>query len=513
MKNKILNSILKKFGLQVTNSDTDQGWRPFDGFSFGNAAKVTLTNQTALTISTVFAAMSAISEDIAKLPIDVSQVDGEKRIQLNDHPLNLLLNRQPNPLTNAMTLRETLTGHALGWGNGYAEIQRDTGGKAIALWMLRPDMVQIKRLDNGSLLYEFRNKKGGTIKILGEDVFHIHGLGFDGIQGYNVIQMARETLGLAKATEVFGGTFFGNGCNQSAVLRHPNNLIAPAQDRLREQIQKHHNGVTNAHKLLILEEGMELAGNTIPPDDSQFLQTREFSVVEICRWFRIPPIKVQDLSRSTFNNIEQQNINYVTDSLTGWLTRWESEIWSKLLTPLDKSMGVSVKHNVNALLRGDIKSRGIFYKTMWSLGAFSTNEIRSLEDMNPVDGGDKHFVPLNHTTLQQAGSTTVASPIAAMVDDISGRLAAVEVRAISSYIAKNESDDLYKARVNKFYDKHEEYISVALKPLDSMGCKAVVIFDDLTIKTKIHAGIPFSLDTNRRKQEIKEVILRAMNDV
>ena len=515
---KTLNKIRDGLGRWFNNSASwvnERGWFPIFN-NFINTAMQKINNNTALSISTVFAAIRAISEDIAKMPVHIFRTEGENRVPQPRHRLDTLLNFSPNPLMDAMSFRETIIAHAQGWGNGYAEIVRNAAGEAVQLWPLRPDRVRIKKTDDGRLIYEWTNEKGGTQKIDGRDVFHVHGLGFDGLVGYNVIQYARETLGLAAATEKFGGTFFGNGCNQSGNLRHPQTLSKPAQQRLREQIEQTHQGVANAHKLLILEEGMEFVSNIVAPEQSQFLQTRQFGVIEICRWFRIPPSKVQDLNKSTFNNNEQQNINYVTDSLTSWIKRFELEIWNKLLTEAEQLQGFYAKHNVASLLRGDVKARGLFYKIMWSLGAFSTNEIRAFEDMNPIDGGDQHFVPLNHTPITEAGQNQnpgVASPANLIVSNIARRIAAAEIREVEKHIEHRKDDAKFQDWVAAFYEKHEKYVTDSLEALDAFGFDEPVNIDNLTLKAKLTAGMDVDLDIGQRKDHVKAYILGAMSHV
>lgn len=492
-----------------------RGWSSIGGF-FANTAKVVINNDTALSISTVFAAINAISQDIAKMPKHVFKAEGPNRVPQPGHSLDRILNKQPNPFMNAMDFWETMIAHALGWGNGYAEIQRDAAGNPVALWLLRPDRVSnIRRRTDGGLVYTWTNEKGGTENIRGEDIFHLKGLGYDGVVGYNVIAKGRETMGLAAATEKFGGTFFGNGCNVGNIITTEKKLSTEAQKRLRQQINDVHGGVLQGHKTMVLEEGMMFAKDTIPPEESQFLQTRQFSVIEICRWFRIPPSKVQDLNNSTFNNNEQQNINYVTDSLTGWIARIENEMWSKLLSESEQVGGYYVKHNVAALMRGDVKARGLFYRTMWGIGVFSTNEVRAFEDLNPIKNGDQHFVPMNMTSLENPKpvDAQVVSPAESIVDNIAGRLAKAEIAEVSKHIIHRASDGgKFLEWVDKFYGKHNDHVQNACQPLTIFNKKLQLKVKDLTLRDSILAGDDVDLDVDNRKQHIKAVLLGAISD-
>lgn len=365
----------------------------------GTRSGVPVSNESALQISAVFACIRNISEDVAKVPLKMYRKTGNERERI-DHPLFDLLNHQPNPEMGSMDFRQTLTAHALGWGNGYAEIQRNINGDVKALWPLHPKRVKPQRLENDQIVYEVTQDDGSIKNIRPDFMLHVKGLGDDGVIGYNVIQFARENLGLAKAAETFGGAYFGNNTVMGGVLKHPANLSKNAQDRLLRNIKDKHQGADKAHNLMILEEGMTFEKTVIPPEESQFLETRQFSVPEICRWFRMPPHKVADLQRATFSNIEHQDLEYVKDCLTAWFKRWEQSIWSKLLTDRDIQGGVYAEHSAEGLLRGDIQSRYQAYQIALgnnnNPGFMTINEVRALENLNPLDGGDELFSPQEH---------------------------------------------------------------------------------------------------------------------
>jgi HK97 family phage portal protein len=509
-----------KFSAVASTASCGRTWFPVGGGNFLNLSKQKVNNDSALTLSPWYAGINAISGDTAKLPVDIQRSQGERRLNLVDHTLHRLLNFQANPLMDAMTFRQTILAHAIGWGNGYAEIQRDALGNAIALWLLRPDMLsRIEKTKDGRLIYEFSNTCGGTARLDSKDVFHVHGLGYDGIVGYNVVRYAAESIGLGIAAQKFGGAFFGNGCNQSGSLTTEQKLSEPAQERLRAQIKKHHGGVEDSNKLLVLEEGLKFEGNLIPPDDAQFLQTRQFQVIEVARFLRIQPHKLASLERSTFSNIEHQNIDYVTDSLDPWIKRFELEVWNKLFTETEQSQGYYAKLNVNALLRGDVKTRSMYYKLMLNNGVMSINEVRALEDMNPIENGDIHFVPMNMLPLERAdelgkkesSSTSQAEP---MVENIAGRLAKAECSEVGKHIAHRADDeDKFNEWMRAFYKKHDKYVENAIAPLKVFNADMVVDVMDLTLKTKLMAGGTVDLTVENRKQYIKAVLFGALKNV
>lgn len=483
---KLVDNILKRLGYINIKGETSNGtWTPLSlTGTFTNTSGEKVNNQTALTVSSLFACIRNVSEDIGKVPLKVFKREGKFRYEQSDHPLTRLLHFQPNPEMTASSFRETLNAHAMGWGNAYAEIERDVFGNPLYLWPLRTDRVTMYR-EKGTdkIFYRVRTKSGSHSDIWAKDMLHIHGLGSDGITGYNIVQYAVQSIGATIGMDKFAGSYFANGMNQSGTLTHPKHLSKEAQDRLRKQMEDKYTGASKAHRLLIIEEGMEFSNNTIDPKASQMIETRQFSVAEFCRWLRVPPHKVADLTRSTYSNIEEQNIDYVQDCLLGWFTRWEQFLWIKLLNDNEKSSGYYFKHAVEGLLRGNIKARYIAYVQMLNRGVFSINEVRGKEDMNPVPGGDKRFVPVNSMPLEDAGQqNNNNNNTDAIINDMAQRLASAEIKEIEKHIVHAETDpDKFRDWLSNFYVKHYEYISKTIKPLFEGKNKSVNL-DCLSMK-------------------------------
>lgn len=468
--NKIIKKVLNKMGFySMSQLVSDRLWHPLSLRGFGNTAKQKVTNDTALTVSTFYACIRNVSEDIAKLPLGLFRPDGEDRIAVTDHPLVNLIRYQPNPDMTAFSLREAMNAQMMGWGNAYMEIQRDAGGRPQYLWPLRPDKVTLFRTqipmppDNRlRLFYRVQTDRGQAVDIWAEDIIHLHGLGFNGVTGYNIVSYASQSLGTGRSMDKFSGAFFGNGLSPSGTLEHPNTLSQEAQDRLRNQMDAVHSGADQAFKTMVLEEGMKWATKSVDPKASQMVETRRFSVTEFCRWLRVPPHKVADLSRATFSNIEEQNIDYVQDALTGWGTRWEQALRWKLLSPAEQAAGYYFKHNYAAMLKGDVTRRSAFYREMWDRGILSINEIRALEELNPIDGGATHFVPMNFQPLAQA--TSPSAP-AAVVADAAQRIVKHEAAARASLQKKHGSDFSEEQFIDHFKFKHIDYSRAVLAPL------------------------------------------------
>lgn len=383
-------------------------------FLFGRTTSGKPVNErTAMQTTAVYACVRILAEAVASLPLHVYeyQDDGGKKL-VYDHPLYYLLHDEPNPEMTSFVFRETLMSHLLIWGNAYAQIIRDGAGRVLGLYPLLPDKMEVQRDDRGNIYYVYsRNsdenpmfKEYGNIKLKAEDVLHIPGLGFDGLIGYSPIAMAKNAVGMTLACEEYGASFFANGANPGGVLEHPGVLKDPS--KVRESWNSVYRGVNNAHKIAVLEEGMKYQQIGIPPEEAQFLETRKFQINEIARLYRIPPHMVGDLDKSSFSNIEQQSLEFVKYTLDPWVIRWEQSLQRSLLLPGEKGK-YFIKLNVDGLLRGDYQSRMNGYAVGRQNGWFSANDIREMENMNPIpdeEGGNLYLVNGAMTKLADAGA-------------------------------------------------------------------------------------------------------------
>lgn len=358
-------------------------------------AGVIVTPDNAMQSAAVFACVRILAESIAALSLILyeRQADGGKQ-RATGHPLYSLLHDLPNPEITSYELRETLIGHVALRGNAYAEIVRNNGGRVIEIWPLRPDRMTVQRI-NGRLWYGYTVTPGRPEEMISEDkIWHIRGLSFNGLVGYSVIAYARQAVGLAVAAEEFGARLFQNNTRPAGVITHPDELSQAAQDRLTKNWEATYGSLANAHKTAILEEGMDYKTIGIPPNDAQFLETRKFQIQEIARVFRIPPHMLADLDRATFSNIEHQSIEFIRDTLRPWLVRIEQSISRDMLTPAERARYYP-EFLIDSLLRGDITARYSAYAQARQNGWLSANDIRQMENMNPISGGDQYLVPLN----------------------------------------------------------------------------------------------------------------------
>ena len=371
----------------------------------------TVNEFTAMQTTAVYSCVRILAEAVASLPLHVYRYKENGKERVYNHHLYHILHNEPNTEMSSFVFRETLMSHLLIWGNAYAQIIRDGAGRVVALYPLLPNKMTVSRDKNGEIYYIYTTtsdenpnfKDYGSVVLRKQDVLHIPGLGFDGLVGYSSIAMAKNAVGMTIATEEYGASFFANGANPGGVLEHPGVLKDPK--KVRDSWNEVYRGTANAHKIAVLEEGMKYQQIGIPPEEAQFLETRKFQINEIARLYRIPPHMVGDLEKSSFSNIEQQSLEFVKYTLDPWVIRWEQAMQRSLLLPKEKQE-FFIRLNVDGLLRGDYQSRMNGYSVARQNGWLSANDIREMEDMNPIpdkEGGNLYLINGNMTKLKDAG--------------------------------------------------------------------------------------------------------------
>lgn len=385
----LFGRILSAFRSSPNNPSTSLA-NPASWMFDGSASKtgIAITEDSAMRLSAVFGAVRVISETIASLPWMVKQdFEGSTR-NAAAHPINQLIH-SPNGMMTDFNFRESCQAHLCLHGNAYIAIKRNEAGQPVSLIPVHPDRVKVKVYKDE----KFYTIDDGKETFDDTEMIHIVGLSFDGIVGKSVIEAARESIGLGLAADQFGGSFFGNGANVSAVLTHPGRLSDDAYKRLMASWQRRYAGLDNAHKTAILEEGMNLQKVSISPSESQFLETRQFGVVDIARFFRIPLAYLGSLENSsTRANIEEQGIQFQRNTILPWVKRWEAEFNRKLFPNGNEYY---IRFNMDGLLRGDISSRYSSYATARQWGWLSVNDIRKFEGLDNIDNGDTYLQPLN----------------------------------------------------------------------------------------------------------------------
>ena len=377
---------------------TDVGWiTRFTGIRASSG--VTVTDKTALRLSAVYACVRVLAESIASLPLITYKrraVRGKDRAV--GYYLYPILHDIANDEMPSYIWRETMQGHVALTGNAYSEIEYDEYWRVKALWPLRPDRTFPERdPTTGEIRYYTTLANGQGIILPSYRVLHIPGLGYDGLKGYNPIELAKEAIGLALAAEEHGARFFGNGARPGGLLKHPGRFKDEAvARRIRESFEAIHGGLSKSNRVALLEEGMDYQQISIPNDQAQFLETRQYQVADIARLFRIPPHMIGDLTRSTNNNIEHQGIEFVTMTLRPWLVRWEQYINWKLFTPKERRQ-YFVEFLADGLMRGDLKSQYDALSVAINNGWMCPDEAREILNHNPMPNGQGEIyrVPVN----------------------------------------------------------------------------------------------------------------------
>jgi HK97 family phage portal protein len=403
-----MGRILKRWssmtGLSLENPNNwGKIWR-----STASGSGVEVDEFSALFNIDVFTCVRIISETIAQLPFPVyKRLDGGGKERAPNHPLYDVLGSNANEEMTAFTLKETLQGHLLTWGNAYAYIERNDIGDCIGLWPLLPDRTHPFRINN-ELFYYTRIKKlptadpGDSRVFPAKDVFHIPGMGYDGLVGYSVIGHLRESIGLGVAQEQFAARFYSNNTVPPVALVLPKgHLKEEDKDRILASWNEEHRGVNKQWKTAILEEGMDIKTIGLPLQDAEFLHTRAFTRTQILGFFRVPPHMVGDTEKTTSygQGVEQQQIAFTMFTIAPWAVRWEQIVDKKLmLRPRDDRY--FAEFLVDGLQRSDIKTRFDAYQAAWGKW-MTTDEIRARENMNayvapddPNDAGKTLFVPL-----------------------------------------------------------------------------------------------------------------------
>ena len=373
-------------------------WFPRSGGYYGTESGIMVNAETSMRVSAVFACVRILAWTIASLPLPIYRrmtPRGKKRAV--NHPLYALLHDAPNPEQTSFQFRALLMTHVALWGNAYAEIEADALGNIIALWPLPPWRVEpLRSKTTGSLYYEVALPDGTKKEIPAYSMLHIMGIGTDGLKGLSVIGVARQSIGLSLAAEEFGARFFGGGANMGGVAEAPGKLDDKTYKRLKDSLDEKYSGLGNAHRILLLEEGLKYTRVGIPPNDAQFLETRKFQITDVARIFGIPSFMINDTEKTSSwgTGIEQMGIGLVVYTMRPWCVNWEQEIQRKLLIGDPEYFAEFL---LDGLLRGDTASRYASYAIGRQWGWLSADDVLELENRNPLpdNQGSIYLNPLN----------------------------------------------------------------------------------------------------------------------
>ena len=503
IKLNILNRIKGTFRGATSGFANPQQWFS-DALNAGGTSYTgaTVNRESALSISAVYACIRVLSESTSSLPLHVYKRTLEGKEKATGHPLYKVLHSIPNAEMSAMQMRESLLTNVLLYGNAYAQIIRNKASQVVGLYPISSDRVEMQRIDK-QLIYKI---EGAPREFYNRyDIFHLKGMSFDGIQGLSILKYGKQSMGLNLGVRQYGASLFENGGRPSGIIEYPGKLDDQGAKNLKASWNRQHQGLSNANKTAVLEEGAKFNPISIPPEDAQFIATYKLSIEDIARFYNVPLHMIAHLDRATFSNIENQALGFVVNTLRPWLVRIEQEITRSLIAPHEQGIYFA-EHTVDGLLRGDSKSRNESYAVARNNGWMSANEIRRLENMDNLGPiGDIFLIPLNMSNADQLleeeskeleEKQAVSKPQLRefRVNRSKNRLRIRNnfkklFKNAAERIVKRETNDLKKAAskhlttrsgdgfekyLDKYYDKHAKYIDKTLKPVLSVYAKEII---------------------------------------
>lgn len=464
-----------------------QGRAPHDDFWYypiGNmtAAGVRISPQTALAITTMFACALVMGQTMGMLPVHLFKRLGPGKGQERavGHPLYRIIHRRPNRWQTAYQWRQMMQWHLMLRYNAYSEILYDRRGHVDELIPLHPDRVKVERYKGADNVVNFRyrvkDENGGNERVLVRgEVFHVRGLTSDGVEGFLPLDAQRESLGEALAAQSYSSRHLQNDARPGGVLEWPGHFKDDEEARkFRQSWQEAQTGA-NRGKTAVLQKGMTWKDMGVKNTDLQFVELRKLKGYDIAAMNRMPPHKVGLMDRATFTNIEHQGIEFATDTVQPWCVNWEEELSAQLLLEGEQEE-FYFEFAMNALLRGDAKTRAEFYGKRFQTGSMSPNDIRQYENENPVDGGDRYYVPVNMVPADRAddmvdnGATNKPGGETSGGKDESARARRLE-RAAAERVVRKEVSALNRflaagdvlARAEEFYAGHISFVEDVLQ--------------------------------------------------
>ena len=448
---------------QALNLDPndERTWMPASGGSWSQTG-LYVYPERALQASPVWGCVRLLSESIASLPIHIYRrlADGGKE-RAPEHPLYDLLHMAPNGLQTAFDFKRLLMVHALLWGNGYAQIHPGPRGAVDSLEVHHPDYVREEAIPGARIRYQVKGSNGVERPVNDEDMFHIRGMCLDGVTGLSLMEYARDSIGLALAEVGYSSRFYSQNARPGGVLKHPAKLSPQAAERLRERWEAAHAGLGQAHRVAVLEEGMEWQQTGMTNEQAQLILMLDWSVADVARYFNVPLHMIQAMTKTTSwgSGIEEMNIEFVTYSLLPWLVNWQDTIQKDLIVARRTYFAEFL---LEALLRGKLGDRYTAYATGRQWGWLSVNDIRSLENMNPIPNGGMYLQPLN---MVPAGTPPAEGlHYQLLLREAAARVVRKEIAAMGRAAKRCAGDSQgWQAAVTEFYGTHGAFVSETLR--------------------------------------------------
>ena len=445
--------------------------------------------ENAMGVPAVYSCITLLADDTASLPLILYRRLERGKERATEHPYYKLLHDAPNPEMTSFVFRQLMMGHRLAYGNFYGQKIWDGAGVVKEIWPLHPERMSVFR-EGGVRKYLYRKIDGQERAFRAEDIIHIPGFGFDGLTGYGIIQLAANSIGLAMSAERYGSRVFANDARPSVVLKHPDKLDDDAYERLLKSWNQSYKGADNAGKAAIIEEGMDVSTISFPPEQTQFIDTQKWGLLQFARFLHIPPhlIGAVEVTTSWGSGIEQQEQGYVNHTLRP-LTRSVEQQFNKDLLLDGERDDYFFEHLFNDLLRGDTASRFTAYASAITNGWITRNEVREKENLNMLDGLDEPLVPLNMTPAteqdepepdvepdavdpnaddtQPTDDENTDDTIRAFVLDAAERIVRREVHELNDAAKRwKEKPEKFTAWLEEFYKSdHAQFIQRTFAPL------------------------------------------------
>lgn len=482
-------------------------------------AGVYISPESSLQCAAVLACVRVKSESLASLPLNIYRKlpNGGKELA-EDLPLQEVLSYQPNGWMTSFEFRELLHSWVLLWGNAYALIKAGRRGAVDELIPLHPSRMEVKRLENGRLRYYYREaERPVPVEYSQDEILHLRWLSQDGVTGYVPTTLSRDAIALARAAELQSSAFYGNGAKAGTVIETSQPQKPEAMQRFRQSWEDFHRGPDKANRTAVLPYGLSIKELSVHNDNS--VEMQRWMTEQIARCYRIPTYMIGDLTKSSYSSVEQQGRDFVTFSLMPDLRRWESAIRRDLIVD-DKQY--FAQFDVTALMAGDYEARSKYAREMWNLGVLSINEIRSMEGLNPIDGGEKRFVQVNMQLLDafttenptgQAEPSGPPEPPAAAAEE--GRSTArLLFRQTLRRLAAIEADGIAErrnkpAKIESWFESHAERMRTELRDAaEFSGIDADAFVEDWISQSK-----DLLLECHRSGKPYEEVLATWTNRV
>lgn len=445
-------------------------------------AGIRVTPAVALKSQAVFACVSKIAKIMATMPLKMYREDANGQVLAADHYLDDIIHYQPNMNDTAADFWQLMMWHAILRGTAYAEIISTQRKPVAALVPIHPDLVRPEKLSSGKWRFKVRDPETGTERtLLQSEIFRFAGLVTGGVQGMGLCEHADEAIALARAADQYASRVFSNSLNAGIILSHPNKLSEGAQDNLVKALMRRLSGSHNAHRPLVLQEGMTAAkGFTQTADEAQLLEARKWQVLEVCRALDMPPIMVGINEGALGANVEEQSLNFVRYTLQPWAKRVELAIRRDLIVAdSDGKIRYKAEFNFSSLLRGNATARAAYFSAALGSGGspawMAVNEVRALDGLNRLDdplfdkpalGTNPKQTPDNANTRGSEPSQASAEPArkGSTFEDKCAIIVAKELKLLRKYAERFASDmDGWRVAVSNFYRSHVAYVMKTLE--------------------------------------------------